>query len=60
MEKYFVVKPNKTIEYIGEFDSNHDAYEYVEYDSDINYTWIINLSELKHLDTHIRNILDNT
>lgn len=57
MEKYYIIKPNKTIEYVGEYASSIDAYDHVVYELDLNYTWIISLSELTLFKTHLDDII---
>lgn len=59
LKKYFIITRDNKIEYIGNFTSFKDAYDYAEYDSEINFIWIINEFRLREFRDTINKVLDN-
>ena len=58
MKKYFALSNHGKLVYLGEFDSYSDAYEYAEYEKDINFIWIFKESKLEELRIRIDTILN--
>lgn len=58
MKKYFALSNHGKLIYLGEFSKYSDAYEYAEYEQDINFIWIFKESKLEELKFRIDTILN--
>jgi hypothetical protein len=59
MKKYYAISPMNEVSYVGEFQEFRDCWDYVEYESDIRYVWIISERSMKKLQSTFKNILEN-
>lgn len=58
MKKYFALSNHGKLVYLGEFNSYNDAYEYAEYDIDMNFIWVLQESKLEELKIRIDTVLN--
>lgn len=47
------------LEYIGEFAEFKDAWEYMEYDSNKRFVWIISENSIRKLQSQFKSILES-
>lgn len=47
------------VEYIGEFKEFRDAWDFLEYSSNIRYVWLVSENSINKLHTLFGNILEN-
>lgn len=57
MKKYYAFTPHNKLVYIGEFNSFGEAFDYADYEININHVWIISDVRLAELRLHIDEIL---
>jgi hypothetical protein len=59
MKKYYVLTPMNDVEYIGEFQEFKEAWDFLEYSSNIRYVWLVSENSINKLYTLFGNILEN-
>jgi len=59
MKKYYVLTPMNDVEYIGEFEEFKEAWDFLEYSSNIRYVWLVSENSINKLHTLFGNILEN-
>ena len=59
MKKYYVLTPMNDVEYIGEFEEFKDAWDFLEYSSNIRYVWLVSENSINKLYKLFSNILEN-
>ncbi len=59
MKKYYILTPANDIQYIGNFETFKDAWEFVNYDSNFRYVWIVSENSINKLHKTLTNILEN-
>lgn len=57
MKKYYAITPMNQTTFIGEFEDFRSAWDFVEYESNIRYVWIISENSLKFLNKQFNTIL---
>ena len=57
MKKYFIITPMNDVEYIGEFEEFRDAWDFIEYDSNIRYVWLVSENSINKLFNLFENIV---
>lgn len=57
MKKYYALLNNGKFFYLGEFLKYSDAYDYADYDLNLNLIWIFKESKLEELHTRVETIL---
>lgn len=58
MKNYYGLTNNEQIEFIGEFDSFTDVWNFTDYELEKEYLWICNEERLKNLADRIHSILN--
>lgn len=59
MKKYYVLTPMNDVEYVGEFQDFKEAWDFLEYSSNIRYVWLVSENSINKLYTLFGNILEN-
>ena len=57
MKKYYILTPMNDVEYIGEFEEFRDAWEFLEYESNIRFVWLVSENSINKLYTLFSNII---
>lgn len=59
MKKYYILTPMNDVKYIGEFQEFKDAWEFLEYSSNLRYVWLISENSIKKLKESFEQIIEN-
>lgn len=46
------------VEYIGEFEEFKDAWDFLNYDIDVRYVWVLSENKLRYVFGQIKNTLE--
>lgn len=57
MKKYYTISPMNEVNYFGEFEEFRDAWDFLEYESNIRYVWLISENSMKKLVSDFEQIL---
>lgn len=57
MKKYYTISPMNEISYFGEFEDFRAAWDFLEYESNVRYVWLISENSMKKLNETFNNIL---
>lgn len=57
MKKYFILTNRLDIEYVGEFPNFSEAWEYISYDGEKNFVWLMKEENLRKVSEKIKNAL---
>lgn len=49
MKKYFVITPMNEVKYIGEFEEFRNAWEFLNYESNQRFVWLISENSMNKL-----------
>lgn len=49
MKKYYIITPMNEVTYVGEFEEFRDAWEFLNYDSNLRFVWLISENSMKTL-----------
>lgn len=60
MKNYFIITPNNDLKYIGEFNEFKDAWEYLEYDTNQRFVWLISERSIRKLYSQFEDVLGRT
>lgn len=47
------------VSYLGEFEEFKDAWDFLEYESNVRYVWLISENSMKKLQSTFKNIIPN-
>lgn len=51
MKKYYIISPMNEVKFIGEFEEFRDAWEFLNYESNERFVWLISENSMKKLQT---------
>lgn len=57
MKKYYTISPMNEVSYLGEFEEFKNAWDFLEYESNIRYVWLISENSMKKLVSEFKEIL---
>ena len=60
LKKYYAFTPSNDLVFVGKFKSFGEAFDYADYEIDLNFVWIISETRLKLLQNKITEILVNS
>ena len=59
MKKYYILTPMNDVEYIGKFPEFRDAWDYLEYNANLRYVWLISENSMKKLNSLFTEIMND-
>ena len=59
MKKYFIITPMNEVEYVGEFEEFRDAWDFLNYESNQRFVWLISENSIRKLFNTFEGLLEN-
>lgn len=56
MKEYFILTNRNEIKFVGEFTSFKDAWDYCEYDQNVNFVWLFSRNKLLEIFNQIKGL----
>lgn len=59
MKKYYTISPMNEVDYFGEFEDFKTAWDFLEYESNVRYVWLVSENSVKNLYSRFEEILND-